>query len=51
VEAGGQLLEAGHVVIATGSDPARPLVAGLDQVPVSTNRATRAAPPTATATS
>src|SRR5215467_8395930 len=38
VEAGGQLLEASHVVIATGSDPARPPIEGLDQVPVWTNR-------------
>jgi pyruvate/2-oxoglutarate dehydrogenase complex dihydrolipoamide dehydrogenase (E3) component len=38
VEAGGQLLEAGHVVIATGSEPLRPAVEGLDQAMVWTNR-------------
>ncbi len=38
VEADGQLLEADHVVIATGSEPVRPAVDGLDQVMVWTNR-------------
>src|SRR5229473_1463355 len=38
VEAGGQMLEADHVVIATGSQPLRPAIEGLDQATVWTNR-------------
>jgi dihydrolipoamide dehydrogenase len=38
VEAGGEVLEADHVVIATGSEPVRPDIEGLGQVPVWTNR-------------
>jgi pyruvate/2-oxoglutarate dehydrogenase complex dihydrolipoamide dehydrogenase (E3) component len=38
VEAGGRLLEADHVVIATGSQPVRPDVEGLDAATVWTNR-------------
>jgi pyruvate/2-oxoglutarate dehydrogenase complex dihydrolipoamide dehydrogenase (E3) component len=38
VEVDGQRLEAGHVILATGSDPLRPPIQGLDQVEVWTNR-------------
>ena len=38
VEAGGEVLEADHIVIATGSEPVRPPVEGLDTVTVWTNR-------------
>lgn len=38
VEAGGDLLETEHIVIATGSQPVRPDIDSLDQVPVWTNR-------------
>src|SRR5260370_37506887 len=38
VEVGGQLLQAEHIVIATGSQPARPAVDGLDGIEVWTNR-------------
>jgi pyruvate/2-oxoglutarate dehydrogenase complex dihydrolipoamide dehydrogenase (E3) component len=38
VEVDGKHLEADHVVIATGSEPLRPPIDGLDDVPVWTNR-------------
>jgi dihydrolipoamide dehydrogenase len=38
VQAGGELLQADHIVIATGSQPRRPAVEGLDGVRVWTNR-------------
>jgi pyruvate/2-oxoglutarate dehydrogenase complex dihydrolipoamide dehydrogenase (E3) component len=38
VEVDGQLLQADDVIVATGSDPVRPPIEGLDQVEVWTNR-------------
>ncbi|MGH6656415.1 MAG: dihydrolipoyl dehydrogenase family protein [Actinocrinis sp.] len=38
IEAGGGQISAEHIVIATGSQPLRPPIDGLDQVPVWTNR-------------
>jgi pyruvate/2-oxoglutarate dehydrogenase complex dihydrolipoamide dehydrogenase (E3) component len=38
VQVGGEVLEADHIVIATGSEPVRPPVEGLDTVTVWTNR-------------
>ncbi len=38
VEAGEQLLEADHILVATGSEPLRPAIEGLDQARVWTNR-------------
>jgi hypothetical protein len=38
VEAGGEVLEASHILVATGSQPARPPIEGLDTVTVWTNR-------------
>jgi pyruvate/2-oxoglutarate dehydrogenase complex dihydrolipoamide dehydrogenase (E3) component len=38
VEVNGRRLSSAHVIVATGSTPVRPPIAGLDQVPVWTNR-------------
>ncbi len=38
IEVADQQFTAAHVVVATGSEPVRPPIDGLDQVPVSTNR-------------
>lgn len=38
VEVEGRRLEAGHVIVATGSDPVMPPIEGLDEVTVWTNR-------------
>lgn len=38
VEAGGRTLTAEHIIVATGSQPVRPDIDGLDRVPVWTNR-------------
>src|SRR6266545_16194 len=38
VEVDGRRIEAEHVIVATGSDPVRPSIPGLDQVTVWTNR-------------
>ena len=38
VEVDGQILEADHVIVATGSEAVRPLIDGLDQAEVWTNR-------------
>ncbi|GAA4888918.1 NAD(P)/FAD-dependent oxidoreductase [Pseudonocardia sp. C8] len=38
VQVGGEELSTEHVVVATGSEPVRPPIDGLDQVPVWTNR-------------
>jgi pyruvate/2-oxoglutarate dehydrogenase complex dihydrolipoamide dehydrogenase (E3) component len=38
VEAGGEVLEADHIVIGTGSEPLRPPVEGLDRIGAWTNR-------------
>jgi len=38
VEVDGQVIETGHVIVATGSDPVRPPIDGLSQAEVWTNR-------------
>jgi len=38
VEVGGQLLEADHILIATGSEPLRPAIEGLEHARIWTNR-------------